>query len=310
MNDIYFGIDIGGTNIKYGLFIDEELIIKESKKTPKIEPQKNIVKQISKTIKEILKNNNYSLNSLKGIGLTFPGIITNQIILDAANIKINGVFDPVTSLKKEFSNINIKIGNDANLACYGEFSKLDMNINNMFLITLGTGVGGGLVINKKLYEGSQGAAGEVGHMIINPNSNTICGCGNKGCLEVYGSTKGFVNNTKKLIKNNKTTLKTIKNLNPKSIIDEAKKGDKIALKALDNYTNYLAMAAANVALLFDPDVIMFGGGISMAGNFLLNKIKNNYKKHARFNTIDKELKLAKLGNDAGMYGAMYYVKNN
>ena len=213
-------------------------------------------------------------------------------------------------LAKEFEKLfptKIYAGNDANVAALGECWKGGgKSYENIALLTLGTGVGGGIISEGKIVTGSVGAAGEVGHFNINQNETESCGCGNNGCLEQYASATSIVNEAKKTLKNIKdpTKLNDLKNITAKDIFDLAKSGDKISMYLVDELADKLGLACSYIACVSNPDTILIGGGVAKAGNILIEKISEKFLKYA-FHAHRKTIfKLAELGNDAGIYGAV------
>lgn len=305
---IYCGVDIGGTNIVIGFF-DEKINLINSLEypTPNKEVESKIPESISNAILKYFKNNNLEIKNLLGIGISIPGPVKEKRILKTPNIKFPKNFDMIKALENDFPKTNITLANDANLAAYGEYKVRGLIKNNMIMITLGTGVGGGIIINGKIIEGMHGCAGELGHIKVENDENRLCGCGNKGCLETHSGGVGLVNYAKEVIKDNKTVLKK-DNLTVKSIIDAAKESDPIAKRLLNDFVINLAVTIANLSVILDPDLFVIGGGIANAGSYLLEKIETEFKKHARFNLADTPIELAQLGGLAGIYGAAYLSK--
>jgi glucokinase len=209
------------------------------------------------------------------------------------------------ALSKTYKGAKIVVLNDANAAAIGESSLNNKKHLISCFVTLGTGVGGGVIYDGKLLDGFSGVGFEIGHIPIGSNFNLTCGCGNKDCLETVCSAKGLSNLYKKLKSDQKSTLTS--HSNAKDIFDAAKAGDKFALRITDVWAQYLAKGLYIVALTANPSVIIIGGGISKAGEFLLNKVKDKFNNYVVFNSLKKtEIVLAKLGNDAGMIGAVKF----
>lgn len=204
----------------------------------------------------------------------------------------------------------VRAGNDANVAALGEMWRGGgRGSENIVMITLGTGVGGGVVINGKILTGNRGAAGEIGHLCVNYEETDSCGCGKHGCLEQYASATGIVKEAKRLLaKDNKeTVLRSVEKLTAKDIFDAAKSGDEVAQKLVEQLGFYLGMAASYLAQIVDPEVYVIGGGVSRAGEILLDAIGRHYDKNVMDALKHKEFRLAELGNDAGIYGAVKMV---
>lgn len=301
---VVFGVDVGGTTIKIGMFDEQKkLLVREIIKTNKKSNGKYILKEIAELIKKIIKDNAILIKNVLGVGFGVPGPVIDNVVVWCPNIGWKDLY-----LENEFIEYLgfktlIKVTNDATAAAYGEYAKLKEEKNIAF-ITLGTGVGGGLIIAGKIVEGAHGAAGEFGHLQVEYENPQKCSCGLYGCLETVASIRGINFVALTILNNNLSPTKLNKdNLNPRNIFDLAKKEDEVALKVVNKVGKYLAKAAAKIALTVDPDVIIIGGGISNAGEILIEVIKKAYTKYSYFGTRKVIFKLAKLKNDAGMYGA-------
>lgn len=291
-----FGIDIGGTTIKIGFFKEYTLIDSYEIKT-----KKTLFNDLKKSLKEYLEKNNISINNLYGIGFGIPGNVINNYIYKMPNIGIDNI-----NLEDEFKDFNviIKSCNDATVAALAEANY--SNYKNIVMLTLGTGVGGGIVINSKVIDGCNGAGGEVGHIKTDFIHNYECSCGLNGCLETVSSSTGIVRLAKEYRDLYKDSL--IKNFNVKEIIDCAKMNDKLGEMVVDEAAKNIAIALANIGVTVDPDCYIIGGGISKAGNYLIDKISYYYKKYAHYAIKNTKIILAKLSNNAGMIGACYLLK--
>jgi glucokinase len=302
-NKVIIGIDLGGTDIKFGLFSSKvELIDTWLIKTPKFEILETIYKELSKTldIKKIVHSN------IIGLGIVVPAPIVNGVAKHFANTNIPDNTNIIKELGKMFNyTIKIVAGNDASMAAYGEFKSLSNDLKNIVFYTLGTGTGGGLIIDGKIVEGANGVASEFGHTIVDQEQTIQCGCGQFGCLEQSCSNRG-VERLVKLYSN--TPTKLTHPFTTKDVFDLAKKDDPLCLKVVDEFTRQLAINMVNLTMIVDPQIFIIGGGISKAGEFLINKIKSWYCKYQRFN-IEPSIILANLGNDAGIYGAAYLVQD-
>jgi glucokinase len=299
---VKIGVDIGGTSIKIG-------IINGSKVVDSISvPSRNnmIVKSIEEGIKKLLTNNKLMVKDVVTIGLTLPGPVVNHLVDETVNLALE-TRDLRFALLKTFKGARIVLLNDANAAAIGESSLNNKKHRISCFVTLGTGVGGGVIYDGKLLDGFSGVGFEIGHIPIGSNFNLNCGCGNKDCLETVCSAKGLSNLFKKFKSDQKTVLNS--RSKAKDIFDAAKKGDKLALKITDVWSEYLAKGLYIVSLTANPSVIILGGGISKAGDFLLNKVKDKYKNYVAFKSLkNTEIVLAKLGNDAGMIGAVKFAE--
>lgn len=306
MKSYLIGVDIGGTTVKLGLFTPRaDLLEKWEITTRKHEGGKYILADIVKSIEDKLEEKNIDKSMVEGIGLGVPGPINNDgIVRNCVNLGWE-VFNIEKNLS-ELIKLPVKAGNDANVAALGEMWKGGgEGYKNIIMITLGTGVGGGIIIDGMLLPGVNGSAGEIGHINVCKEETESCGCGKKGCLEQYASATGIVNIAKKLILD--TTLESIlidkEKLSAKDIFDAAKLEDELALKVINKFGEILVRALANIACILDPEVFVIGGGVSKAGELLLETIKQNYEIYAFHAVRQAEFKLAKLDNDAGIYGA-------
>ena len=246
-------------------------------------------------------------DDLLGIGIGIPGPITKDgTVLNCVNLGW-GIFNVEEKLSQMLGGVKVKAGNDANVAALGEtWQGGGRGFEDLVLVTLGTGVGGGVIIGGKIIAGSNGAAGEIGHIpaVFGDDAET-CGCGKKGCLETVGSATGIVREAKKLLAKSEedSVLRGMEEFTCKDIFDAAKDGDKLSMEVVDKLAYYLGNAIAGIAAVTNPQVIVIGGGVSKAGKFLLDKIEENFLANAFHATKNAKFALATLGNDAGMYGA-------
>lgn len=310
MKKYIYGVDVGGTNIKIGLFSisSKKMIFKTEIETPKNNQQESILTAIVDKLKTINSSQGISMDDVNGLGVTVPCPIKDGFVSNCANIDMCNInlIDELNDLLPK--HIIIKVGNDATLAAVGENNSLKKPYENAVLITLGTGVGGGIIINSKIIEGKSGFGGEIGHIKVF-DTNKTCGCGKKGCLEQICGSNAIIEYTKELLLKEKSELLGI-NFTVKDIFDAAKKDDRVALETTNRVAKYLALAMANIAVTIEPEVFIIGGGVSKAGDFLLNLIKKQYREIARFSTGDIPIILATTGNDAGMIGAFYLTLNS
>ncbi len=306
MKQYVFGIDIGGTSIKCGLFTAEgELLDKWEIMTDGTNGGENVPKDIAKAIAAKMKDKFIEKDSVLGVGVGIPGpVLEDGTVLQCPNLgwgRMNAA-----QVMSDLTGLKIKAGNDANVAALGEMWKGGgKGCKNMVMITLGTGVGGGVILDGNILCGVNGAAAEIGHMIVNPEEEDICGCGGHGHLEQYASATGIVRMAKKALAkgDKKSSLASFEKLSAKNIFDEAKKGDALALELVDTLGNYLAYALTHVSAVVDPEVYVVGGGVSRAGEILINAIRKHYNNNIMKALQNKEFRLAELGNDAGIYGA-------
>ena len=206
---------------------------------------------------------------------------------------------------EELTGLPVEAGNDANVAALGEmWLGAGKGRENMIMVTLGTGVGGGVIVNGRPLVGAHGAGGEIGHLCVNYEETEHCGCGKTGCLEQYASATGIARLARKrLEKDDADTVLRGRHLSAKSVFDALKEGDKVAEEIVEEFGEYLGHALANLAAVTDPAVIVIGGGVSRAGEILLGYVEKNFQKKAFFSNKDTEFVLATLGNDAGICGA-------
>ena len=291
-----FGVDVGGTTIKMGLFRDDASLIEKWEIETNTENNGvNILDNICKSVYEKIESQEISRNDISGIGIGVPGpVIPDGTVLKCVNLGW-GVFNIEKELSEK-SGLPVKAANDANIAALGEaWQGAGKYRDSVIMVTLGTGVGGGIIIDGKILPGVFGAAGEIGHIKVS-NENIPCGCGNTGCLEQYVSATGIVRLAKEYFPDNKR-LKTAKD-----IFDAAAVGDSNALRVVEEVGNILGTALANLACVVNPETIVIGGGVSKAGDILLDVVKKNFIKRC-FHACEKtEIAIADLGNDAGIYG--------
>ncbi|RII33608.1 ROK family protein [Clostridium chromiireducens] len=306
MKEYILGVDIGGTTIKLGLFKTEGILLEKWEiETRKEDQGKYILKDIVETLENKLNEKNISKDSVLGIGIGVPGPVKdNGTVLRCVNLgwEVFNIVEEVSKLIK----LPIKAGNDANVAALGEiWQGGGKGYKNAVMVTLGTGVGGGIVIDGKIISGSNGAGGEIGHIKVSDNETENCGCGNKGCLEQYASATGIVNLANKALSITKieSKLKEFENLSAKDIFDSAEAGDELALTLVDDFSNNLGKALANISCVIDPEIFVIGGGVSKNGDVLIDNIFKHFKENAFHASRNTKFKLAKLGNDAGIYGA-------
>lgn len=311
------GIDLGGTNIKLAIINTEGNIEYQwSIPTNIAENGKNIVYDIISSIKIKLIEKNLNINDIKGIGMGSPGQIDyiNGTVKGAYNLGWGEIQEIKSVFEKEF-NIPFYIENDANVAALGEKWKgAGENSTDVVFITLGTGVGGGIIVNDKLLRGIGGAAGEIGHIVM-PNNKFKCTCGNIGCLETVTSATGIVRIAEEKFKDNKIIIPTKikdmiekKSLTAKDIFDFAKEGDEFSIEVIDIFSDYLGLACAQLGSILNPKFIIIGGGVSAAGEHLLNEIIKKFNEYS-FKTVKNttKIRIATLGNDAGIIGAASLV---
>jgi len=313
----YIGVDIGGTGIKAGI-VDEKgnIILKSSVPTEKGIDYKGLAKSIYNLLQTVLADARIAADDIKSIGMGCPGTIDakNGMVVYANNINLTNA--PLCEELKKYIDKPIYIDNDANCAALGEFFALgDDTVSDFVAITLGTGIGGGVVINKKLYSGFKGAGAELGHMVIEKGGEG-CSCGRKGCWEAYASATALIRETKKAADKNPASYiaKLIEenggNANGKMVWDAKEAGDETAQKVIDQYVENLSEGLANIINSFRPEIIAIGGGVCRQGDNLLNPLKDALKGkiYGGDLTESSRIEIAKLGNDAGIIGAAFLGK--
>lgn len=305
-----FGVDIGGTTVKMGLFtVDGKVTDKWEIPTRKEENGKYILEDIAKSVKERMQRDTLTLEDIAGLGIGVPGPVKEDgTVLKCANLGW-GVFNVADTVRELTGIENVKVGNDANVAALGEmWQGGGKGYNNLVMVTLGTGVGGGVILGGKILTGSNGAGGEIGHIRVNYEEKDVCGCGKTGCLEQYASATGVVRLAKKALekKEKKTTL-VADDLSAKAVFDAAKAGDELALDIVEKFGFYLGMALAHISQVIDPEVFVIGGGVARAGQIIIDEVSKNYEENVMFALKNKVFKMAELGNDAGIYGSARMV---
>ena len=306
MKKYCFGIDVGGTTVKMGLFTTEgELLDKWEIPTRKEDGGAYILNDVAASVEAKLAEKNIAKDDVAGAGIGVPGpTLDTGYVSICVNLGWKDK-NPANELS-ELLSIPVKAGNDANVAALGEAWKgAAAGSDNVIMVTLGTGVGGGIIVDGKIVAGTHGAGGEIGHVLVVRGEAEKCNCGNHGCLEQYASATGIVYETKKALKDFKeaTTLRDLDEVTAKDIFDAAKEGDTFAKERVDDLGQKLALAAGNIALMVDPEVFVIGGGVSRAGQILLDAVNAHFKKYTFGKAQETGFVLATLGNDAGIYGA-------
>ena len=310
MKQYGFGVDIGGTTCKIGLFdMNGTILEKWEIKTNTENHGAAILDDVAAAVLGKLDEKNISKEEVQGIGLGVPGPVGP----DGTVFKCVNLGWDVLNVEKELSEktgIFVKVGNDANVAALGEmWQGGGKGHDNVVMITLGTGVGGGIIINGKIVAGSHGAGGEIGHIKMRDGETATCGCGGHGCLEQYSSATGVVRCMKKLLDENPDTPCTLRGTEfaAKDVFDAARNGDALAARGVDELTDTLGMALANVANTVDPEMFMIGGGVSRAGDVLFAPLREHFKVYAFKSCRETPIVPAILGNDAGIYGSVRLI---
>ena len=309
----YLGIDFGGTNIAAGI-VDEKgnIIKKDSTPTLKERDSEEIINDMINVSLKVLKDANLTTSDIEGVGVGCPGIVDNKcgIIKHLSNIGMTNY--PLRERLSQVFKTRINIENDANAAALGEYKRYGENSNSFIFVTLGTGIGGGIIIDGKIYSGFNGAGAEIGHMKIEING-IPCPCGCDGCWEQYASVTALIRNTKEAMDKNPQSVmhKWVKEngkVSGRTAFECAKAGDETAKEVVDNYIKYLATGLISIINVFQPERIVIGGGISKEGDYLLNPIKQIVYDCKYNNYVEKtKIEIARLFNDAGIIGAALSV---
>ena len=304
-----FGVDIGGTTVKMGLLEEEGKIVdKWEITTDTSEEGKAILPNVAASIENKMKEHGLTKEDIIGVGAGVPAPVTAEgIVNGSANLGWN--YKEVKKELEELTGMKACIGNDANVAALGEMWKGGgAGEMNVIMVTLGTGVGGGVIINGKVLVGANGAGGEIGHLCVNYEEKDKCGCGNCGCLEQYASATGIVRLAKKKLGQElRPTILTKEDVTAKDVFDAVKAGDETAKEIAVEFGRYLGYALANLAAVLDPAVIVIGGGVPKAGGVLIPYIREPFMERAFFANRNVKFALATLGNDAGICGAAKLV---
>ena len=301
-----FGVDIGGTFVKIGLFTAEgELLDKWQIKTRREDNSSHILPDIAEALEAKLQEKGISKDDVAGIGFGTPGPVTDDgVAVCPANL--DWVNKPVAKELTELTGLPSRGGNDVNVAGLGEMWRGGAKgYKNVVVVPIGTGVGAAIIVNGKVITGTRGAAGEVGHIHVDNEIEQPCGCGAIGCVEQFSSATGLVRMAKKALaeSDRATTLRNLEEVTAKDIIDAAKAGDAVADEIFDKFCDYLGYSLAATAAVIDPEIFIIGGGVSKAGQVLIDRVQGYFKKYAWPGIRGIEFALAELGNDAGIYGA-------
>ena len=301
-----FGVDLGGTTVKIAFF-DENGTMLDKWEIPTVTADggKQILPDIAASINSYRKEKNIADNALIGIGIGVPGPVDSKGVINKCVNLGWGVFNIQDQLG-QLTGLPVIAGNDANVAAMGEFWKGGgKGCNNMVFITLGTGVGGGIIIEGRLLYGAHGSGAEIGHMVLNRHETDRCGCGKYGCVEQYCSATGIVRLANKRLAKDQapSSLRTLAAVTAKDLFDAGKAGDKVALEILDEYYEYMGEFTGTLCSVVDPDVVVLGGGVSKAGDILLTGVEPYFHKYVFHAASAVRFALASLGNDAGAYGA-------
>ena len=306
MAEYIFGVDIGGTTIKFGLFLAEGTLLDKWEAKTRLENNgAEIIPDVAKSIREKMSEKKLKKEEIVGVGVGVPGPVTEN---GEVAVNLHWGHTKVAEDLEKLLYIPVKAGNDANVAALGEMWKGGgRGTKNLIMVTLGTGVGGGIIIDGKIVPGAHGAGGEIGHASMEPDFPIACNCGNHGCLEQFTSATGIVRVAKDEIaraeKEGTDTILDSENVSAKSVFDAYKQDDAIAGRIVDHFSRYLGKGLAIFACVVDPEIFVIGGGVSKAGQSLISAVEKYYRQFAFKPCKDTHLVQAQLGNDAGIYGA-------
>lgn len=302
------GVDVGGTSVKIGLFeVTGELLHKWEVGTRKEEEGRYILMDVAASILKKLEELNISMDQIQGAGLGIPGpVLPNGYVEICVNLGWRDRY-PERELSQLLNGLPVKSANDANVAALGEmWQGGGKGYHDIVMVTLGTGVGGGVIIDEKIVAGRHGLAGEIGHIHVRDDETEKCNCGGTGCVEQIASATGIAREARRLMaaKDIPSSLRDYgSQVTAKNVLDAAKSGDSLALEIMEVVGHYLGLCLAQVAMTVDPEVFVLGGGVSKAGQFLIDAVNHKYEKFTPISKNKGSIVLATLGNDAGIYGA-------
>lgn len=306
MASYVFGVDVGGTTVKMGLFNkDGEVIDKWEIPTRTENHGENILPDVAASIKEKMAQKSIVKEDVEGVGIGTPGPVEkNGVVHQAVNLGW-----PEMNMREELTTLldgmRVEGGNDANVAALGEMWKGGgQGHKNLVAVTLGTGVGGGIIINGEIMTGATGSGGEIGHIHVEDNETEACNCGNFGCLEEYASATGITRLANRALQaSDKDSVLRNGEVSAKTVFDAVKVGDELAIEVAKQFGEYLGKALGVIAAIVNPEIFVIGGGVSKAGDILFDYIRPSFERTAFHGSRNVIFALATLGNDAGIYGA-------
>ena len=313
MKEYAFGIDLGGTTAKIGLFTTSgALLEKWEVATDTSNAGEHILENLAAAVLGKMKEKSIQPEQVEGVGIGVPGPVLDSSIVPIVCATLGGWGERNVSaqLSGLLDGLKVLVGNDANVAALGEiWMGAAKGAKNAVMVTLGTGVGGGVVVNGKVIDGVHGAGGEIGHITVNRHETAVCGCGKRGCLEQYSSATGVVRCMKKLLDENPDTPCVLRGTEfaAKDVFDAARNGDALAAREVDEMSDTLGMALANIASTVDPEAFLVGGGVARAGDVLFAPLNKHFQEYAFKSCRETPIKQASLGNDAGIYGAVRLI---
>ena len=313
MKEYAFGIDLGGTTAKIGLFTTSgALLEKWEVPTDTSNAGEHILENLAAAILGKMKEQSIDPEQVEGVGIGVPGPVQNASVVPIVCANLGGWGEQNVSARLSglLDGLKVLVGNDANVAALGEiWMGAAKGCSSAVMVTLGTGVGGGVIVNNHVIDGTHGAGGEIGHITVNRHETAVCGCGKKGCLEQYSSATGVVRCMKKLLDENPDTPCVLRGTDflAKDVFDAARSGDALAAREVDEMADTLGMALASIAATVDPEAFLVGGGVSRAGEVLFAPLTRHFKEYAFRSCRETPIKQASLCNDAGIYGAVRLI---
>ena len=313
MKEYAFGIDLGGTTAKVGLFTTSgALLEKWEVPTDTSNAGEHILENLADAIRGKMTEKEIAAEQVEGVGIGVPGPVLNSSVVPivCANLGGWGKRNVSEELGGLLGGLKVLVGNDANVAALGEiWMGAAKGCRSAVMVTLGTGVGGGVIVDGKVIDGVHGAGGEIGHITVDPHETAVCGCGKRGCLEQYSSATGVVRCMKKLLDENPEVECVLRGTDfvAKDVFDAARNGDALASREVEDMSNTLGMALASIASTTDPEMFLVGGGVARAGDVLFDPLVKHFKEYAFRSCRETPIKAASLGNDAGIYGAVRLI---
>lgn len=306
-----FGVDVGGTTCKIGLFETTGVLLEKWEiPTDTSENGKYILDHVAAALKAKIAEKQIALEEIQGIGIGIPGPVdANGEVSVCVNLGWGHVA-VAKELSGKMSGIPVKAANDANVAALGEmWQGGGKGYQDVVMVTLGTGVGGGIIVGGKVVAGAHGAGGEIGHITMNPHETEVCGCGRKGCLEQYSSATGLARLARQALagEHEASALDGVENVTAKDVFDAYKAGDKVAAGVVDKFAGVLGRGLSIISCVVDPEIFVIGGGVSKAGQPLLEAVQERFRAEAFSSCKETKFALATLGNDAGIYGCVRLV---
>ena len=305
-----FGVDVGGTTCKLGLFqTDGTLMEKWEIPTDKSDGGANILRDIVAAVHGKMVANDIKKDDVEGIGIGVPGAVTEDGVVNRC-VNVGWGVVPLVEEMEALSGLRVRAANDANIAALGEsWMGAGKDFSSILMVTLGTGIGGGVVIGDHILTGFNGSAAEIGHIVVNEDEILQCNCGNHGCIEQYASATGIVMMAHRYLDrtDKSSTLSTLEDFSAKDVFDAAKAGDEVAKEVVHEVCYMLGKMIATVCNVVNPEAVLIGGGVSKAGNIIIDELMNGFKVGAFHACADTKIELATLGNDAGIYGGVKLV---